>query len=49
MQREIIVTADGSHTVQLKDRNITYHSHHGAVQESKHVFIEAGFLHREKQ
>ena len=49
MQRQIIVTADGSHTVQLKDRNITYHSHHGAVQESKHVFIEAGFLHREKQ
>lgn len=49
MQREIILTADGSHTVQIKDRNITYHSHHGAVQESKHVFIEAGLLYKVKQ
>jgi tRNA U34 5-methylaminomethyl-2-thiouridine-forming methyltransferase MnmC len=42
MQREIRLTADGSHTVALPDAGITYHSHHGAVGESRHVFIEAG-------
>jgi len=42
MQREIRLTADGSHTIALTDAGITYHSHHGAVGESRHVFIEAG-------
>lgn len=42
MQREIRLTADGSHTIALPDVGITYHSHHGAVGESRHVFIEAG-------
>lgn len=44
MQREIQLTADGSHTIVLTDRNISYHSKHGAVAESMHVFIEAGLL-----
>lgn len=39
------MTSDGSHTVALPGLGITYHSHHGAVQESVHVFIRAG-LHR---
>jgi tRNA U34 5-methylaminomethyl-2-thiouridine-forming methyltransferase MnmC len=42
MKREIIVTEDGSHSVSIPDLNVTYHSIHGAIQESKHVFIEAG-------
>jgi tRNA U34 5-methylaminomethyl-2-thiouridine-forming methyltransferase MnmC len=42
MNREIITTADGSHTVAIPEMRVTYHSHHGAVQESMHVFIEAG-------
>lgn len=42
MKREIITTADGSHTVAIPEMQVTYHSHHGAVQESMHVFIEAG-------
>ena len=42
MKREIITTKDGSHTVYIPDLNVTYHSHHGAIQESVHVFIEAG-------
>lgn len=42
MQREIRLTADGSHTIALPDVGVTYHSHHGAVGESSHVFIEAG-------
>lgn len=42
MKKEIILTGDGSHSIALPDLNVTYHSIHGAIQESKHVFIEAG-------
>ena len=42
MERKIIQTADGSHTIELPGLGATYHSIHGAIQESKHVFIEAG-------
>jgi tRNA U34 5-methylaminomethyl-2-thiouridine-forming methyltransferase MnmC len=42
MQRKIIVTADGSKTIQLIDWNEQYHSKHGAVQEAYHVFIKHG-------
>jgi len=45
MQRQIIVTDDGSHSVSIPDMNVTYHSVHGAIQESRHVFIEASFLY----
>ena len=40
---KIIKTGDGSNTIFLEDINETYHSRHGAVQESKHVFIKNGF------
>lgn len=43
MSFELRMTADGSHTVFSSQFNATYHSRHGAVQESRHVFIEAGF------
>lgn len=43
MQRNIINTKDGSHTIQIPDMKVTYHSIHGAISESLHVFIEAGF------
>lgn len=39
---EIITTEDGSHSLFRKDLNETYHSRHGAVQESIHVFIRNG-------
>jgi tRNA U34 5-methylaminomethyl-2-thiouridine-forming methyltransferase MnmC len=42
MKPELIITGDGSHTVSLSDGNVMYHSRHGAVQESMHVFIGAG-------
>lgn len=38
----IIVTADGSHSLLNTQLNETYHSKHGAVQESLHVFIKNG-------
>lgn len=42
MQREIILTNDGSHTIAIPAIHATYHSLHGAIQESMHVFIHAG-------
>lgn len=42
MKREFIVTEDGSHTLYVPELKEHYHSTHGAVQESNHVFIEAG-------
>ena len=43
MERRIIKTADGSDTVFIPEMNVSYHSKHGAIQESMHVFIDAGF------
>lgn len=40
--RMIILTKDGSETIRKEGSGITYHSIHGAVGESKHVYIEAG-------
>ena len=45
MKLEIIVTDDGSHTVSVPELEVMYHSRRGAVQESVHVFIEAGLRH----
>lgn len=42
---KIITTADGSHTISIPSLNVYYHSVHGAIQESKHVFLDAGFNH----
>ena len=48
MKRELRVTEDGSHTLYIEDLEETYHSIHGAIQESRHVFIENGLLTVEK-
>ena len=45
MKREIITTADGSKTIQISDWNEHYHSKHGAIQESRHVFLQMGLAH----
>ena len=39
---KIITTADGSHSLFNEELNETYHSVHGAIQESVHVFIQSG-------
>ena len=44
MKREIIITSDGSTTIQLTDWNEQYHSKHGAIQEAYHVFLDTGFF-----
>ncbi|RYD52593.1 MAG: SAM-dependent methyltransferase [Sphingobacteriales bacterium] len=40
---EIVATKDGSPTLRTA-AGITYHSTHGAVQESMHVFIQTGLI-----
>ena len=46
----IITTSDGSHSLLNTALNETYHSTHGAIQESIHVFIKNGldFLLQQK-
>ncbi len=38
-----MITSDGSTTIHLPEWDENYHSTHGAIQESKHVFIAKGF------
>ena len=51
MKIEIKLTSDNSHTLFVPELNETYHSRHGAIQEAKHVFIDAGlrFLNNEEK
>ena len=47
---ELVRTADGSNTLYNEEIGEHYHSRHGAVQESRHVFLQAGlqfFLERQ--
>ena len=49
MNRQVVKTNDNSSTLYVPQLEQHYHSTHGAIQESKHVFIEAGlknFLNR---
>lgn len=48
-EREIQKTADGSHTLFIPSMNEHYHSVNGAIQESHHVFIEAGYKQVKKR
>lgn len=40
--RKIMLTDDGSQTVYDEKTGESFHSHFGALSESKHIFIEAG-------
>ncbi|WP_316793904.1 tRNA (5-methylaminomethyl-2-thiouridine)(34)-methyltransferase MnmD [Pedobacter frigoris] len=42
---KITLTADGSNTLYNESIGEHYHSKHGALQESKHVFVDAGLKH----
>lgn len=42
MNVQTLVTDDGSHTLYVAELDETYHSRHGARQESLHVFIQNG-------
>lgn len=42
---QLLVTADGSHTIYVSELEETYHSRHGAITESKHIYIELGLAY----
>jgi len=42
MEKEFLITQDKSYTIALPALNVTYHSKYGSIQESNHVFIQAG-------
>ena len=42
IKTELKLTADGSHTLYVAALDEHYHSHFGAVKESRHIFINAG-------
>lgn len=44
MDKEFVVTEDGSHTIYLPEIDEHYHSVHGAIQESVHIYINQGLL-----
>jgi tRNA U34 5-methylaminomethyl-2-thiouridine-forming methyltransferase MnmC len=44
VKREIIITGDGSHSIGVPELNVAYHSIHGAIQESLHVYITTGLI-----
>ncbi|MEQ8304589.1 MAG: tRNA (5-methylaminomethyl-2-thiouridine)(34)-methyltransferase MnmD [Cyclobacteriaceae bacterium] len=44
-----VETEDGSHTLRNEALDETYHSIHGAIQESRHVFIDNGFHYFERE
>ncbi len=46
MPATLLITKDGSHSLCDTRTGETYHSIHGAVQESRHIFIERGLLYR---
>ena len=41
---KVIPTGDGSNSIFIEKLNETYHSRHGALQESNHVFLKNGFI-----
>lgn len=50
MDKQLIITEDGSTTIFLPELNEHYHSTFGAINESQHVFINTGFnAHKEKE
>jgi tRNA U34 5-methylaminomethyl-2-thiouridine-forming methyltransferase MnmC len=38
----IETTDDGSHTIAIPEMHVTYHSKHGAINESMHIFVNEG-------
>lgn len=43
MKRQLFITDDGSHSLRIENTDETYHSVFGAINESKHIFINSGF------
>lgn len=48
-QSTIFETQDGSHSMLSQAYGVSYHSKYGAIQESRHVFMEAGLYFKALQ
>ena len=48
MNNSIILTDDGSNSLYNNDINESYHSKHGAINESQHIFINYGYDYRKR-
>ncbi|MGI6073986.1 MAG: tRNA (5-methylaminomethyl-2-thiouridine)(34)-methyltransferase MnmD [Fermentimonas sp.] len=46
IRKVLQTTEDGSHTFYLPEIDEHYHSTHGAIQESKYIYIKCGLLDR---
>ncbi|MCG8474354.1 MAG: tRNA (5-methylaminomethyl-2-thiouridine)(34)-methyltransferase MnmD [Cytophagales bacterium] len=46
---KLITTEDGSHSLYVPELNETYHSFHGAVNESQHIYLDKGLAIWEEQ
>ena len=42
MLHQLIITEDGSHSIYVPSMDVRFHSKYGAIQESMHMFIDAG-------
>jgi len=42
MRNRVVITEDGSKTIYVPSLDEHYHSTHGAIQESRHIFINSG-------
>ncbi len=49
MKRKLLTTSDGSQTFFVEELNENYHSTHGAIEESKTVFIQNAFNFCQKE
>jgi tRNA U34 5-methylaminomethyl-2-thiouridine-forming methyltransferase MnmC len=49
MEKVFMITEDGSQTLYLPELDEHYHSIHGAIGESLHIYIEQGLLHAGKK
>ena len=43
---KLFITEDGSHSLFSQKHGVSYHSKYGAIQETQHVFINAGFQYK---
>ncbi len=48
-KRILVETGDGSHSLYVPDLDEQYHSRHGAIQESLHVFIKMGLQEKKEK
>ena len=49
MEKKLVFTNDGSHSLFVPEINECYHSRYGSIVEAEHVFIRNGLLSEDKK